>query len=506
MQKNHLPLLTTVCLLCALEFLQAGMIAFGSVPIRGEIEASPEEYSLVAALYACVAVVVIAQQRWLIERIGWRNYTLGSIGIYVTGAVVCSLSSHLSIFAIGRVVMALGGGAFMTMARTMVNLIPPGPRRFSGVKAFAGGLAGGTAAAPLIASLAVTHDHWQAIFWVLILGAGVAGLLAWSFLPVDLPLQAQRSETSAPRVMLLSTGAFFLLYALQRSYYDFYNDTHIVIIVIVLAVLALYSFFHVERRHEHPLLRVRDLITPHYVYGVALFGFCYLLVGANNYMLPIFMQGGLGYAWETIGEFQSLGLAAALLTWVIMARLLPKHPSPRKFFVSGFLALVGFGWLLARLSPSAEMWHDILPPLLLNGCFIMLVLATTAMQTFADVGKEDTLFSHAQQVKTMLGQLMMAMGTALATVFMQWRSTVQYSALNVRLTPGDLVLANHLQGLSQGFALAHEASQSSQMAWARVGQEMVQQSTLLAGIEYFWLVGWIALLALVVSAVQRVFR
>ena len=77
MYRKHGALLATVCLLCGLEFLQTGMIAFASVPIRGEIDASPEEYSLVAALYACVAVVVIAKQRWLTERLGWRNYMIG---------------------------------------------------------------------------------------------------------------------------------------------------------------------------------------------------------------------------------------------------------------------------------------------------------------------------------------------------------------------------------------------------------------------------------------------
>lgn len=63
MYRRYPALLSTIALMCALDFLQSGMIAFASVPIRGEIDASPEEYSLIAALYACVAVVVIAKQR-----------------------------------------------------------------------------------------------------------------------------------------------------------------------------------------------------------------------------------------------------------------------------------------------------------------------------------------------------------------------------------------------------------------------------------------------------------
>ena len=132
MYRKNAALLITVGLLCALEYLQAGMIAFASEPIRGEIDASPEEFTLVAALYACIAVVVISKHRGLVERLGWRNFMLGSISVYVVGALVCGVSGSLTTFTVGRVIMALGGASFMTSARLMVNLLPAGPGRFVG--------------------------------------------------------------------------------------------------------------------------------------------------------------------------------------------------------------------------------------------------------------------------------------------------------------------------------------------------------------------------------------
>ncbi|XAH22143.1 MFS transporter [Xylophilus sp. GW821-FHT01B05] len=506
MYRKHGALLMTVYLLCALEFLQTGMIAFASVPIRGEINASPEEYSLVAALYACVAVVAISKQRWLTERLGWRNYVLGSIGIYIAGALLCSMSHDLHTFAAGRVVMALGGASFMTASRVIVNLIPPGPGRFVGIKVFAMGLASGTAAAPLVASIAVTHDTWQAIFGVLIAGSVLAALLSLRFLPGEPKPENERTSTSPARVLLLALASFFFLYVLQRSYYDFYNDTSILLVFAALAVFALYTYFHVEHRHERPLLKIRQLMTPRYVSGVALFSFSYVILGANNYVLPSFLQVGLGYSWETIGRFQSMGLAASLLTWIVMLRLLPKYPAPKKFFVAGFFSLAAFGWLLSSLTPTADMWRHILPALALNGCFVMLVLATTAMQTFRDVAGEDTLFSHAQQVKNMLGQIAMAMGTSIATVLVQWRSTVQYGSLNVRMSSHDPVFVQQLQQLGQFFSSSHEPGQAAQIALAVQAQQLGQQASLMAGIEYFWVVVWVAALALVVSVLQRVFR
>jgi DHA2 family multidrug resistance protein len=506
MYRKNAALLITVGLLVALEYLQAGMIAFASAPIRGEIDASPEEFSLVVALYACIAVVVIAKQRWLTERLGWRNFMLGSIALYVVGAIVCGVSTDLSSFTVGRVIMALGGASFMTSARVMVNLLPPGPGRFIGIKVFATGLAVGTASAPFLSSWVVVEDTWHAIFWILIAGALVAGILCTRFLS-NVPVAVEERTTSSPAsILLLAVSTFFLLYILQRSYYNFYNETFILAAFALLAGLGLYVFFHAEHRKQNPFLRVRELMQARYLQGVALFCFTYLVLGSNNYVLPYFLQSGLGYSWDTIGTFQAFGLGGALLSWAVMAMVIPKYPAPKKFFIAGFTALIVFGWLLSSLTTDANMWSNILPALILNGCFVMLVLATAAMQTFRDVGHHDTLFTHAYQIKSMLGQIAMAMGTTVATLFLQWRTTTQYNNLNLFFSADDPRYQQQIQHLTQALSPELGVAHAGQVATAVLAKTLEQQSTLVASTEYFWAIIVVAGLALAVSAGQKTFK
>lgn len=506
MYRKNAALLITVGLLCALEYLQAGMIAFASAPIRGEIDASPEEFSLVVALYACVAVVVISKQRWLVERLGWRNFMLGSISIYVVGALVCGVSGDLTTFTVGRVIMALGGASFMTSARLMVNLLPPGPGRFAGIKVFATGLACGTAAAPFLSSLVVVEDTWHAIFWLLIAGATAAGVLCTRFLPNTPIHEDERSPSSPGNILLLSVSTFFLLYVLQRSYYDFYNESIILLAFALLAALGVYVFFHAEHSKDAPFLKVKDLMQSRYILGVGLFCFTYIVLGSNNYILPYFLQTGLGYSWDTIGTFQAFGLGGALLTWFVMALVIPKYPGPKKFFVIGFAALISFGLLLASLTLEANMWTNILPALVLNGCFIMLVLATAAMQTFRDVTHHDTLFAHAYQIKSMLAQIAMAIGTTIATLFLQWRTTLQYNNLNGHFNAGDPLYQESTQRLAQALTPALGAAQANQISVATIAQNLHQQATLVASMEYFWAVIVVASVALGVCVIQKTFK
>ncbi|MDM0084685.1 hypothetical protein QTI17_29195 [Variovorax sp. J31P179] len=111
-----------------------------------------------------------------------------------------------------------------------------------------------------------------------------------------------------------------------------------------------------------------------------------------------------------------------------------------------------------------------------------------------------------QQVKNTRGQIAMAIDASMATVFTQWRSTVQYGSLNVRMSSHDPVFTQQLQQLSQFFSLSHEPGQAAQIALAVQARQLGQQTSLMAGIEYFWIVIWVATPALVVSVWQRIFR
>lgn len=95
-------LYATIFLLSLTEFLQAGMTAFAAAPIMGELGIGPEEFSLVAAVYASVAILAISMQRWFVERIGARRFVQISAAISVLGSLLCATSVDLQSFLAGR--------------------------------------------------------------------------------------------------------------------------------------------------------------------------------------------------------------------------------------------------------------------------------------------------------------------------------------------------------------------------------------------------------------------
>ncbi|MDT3250460.1 MFS transporter [Serratia sp. root2] len=501
-------LLVTIFLLTTLDFLQVGMIAFAAAPIMGETGSSPEEYSFITAAYACVAIVMISMQCWLVERMGWRRYIWGSLAIFSLGAWICAQSNAYYPFLFGRVVMAVGGASFMTGARVLVNLLPPSPLRFTGIKVFASGLALGTALSPFLAALAVSEDTWSALFLMLIAVALVVFVTASFCLPWQTPPELTKSQSHPFLLMWLAGGAFAMLWALQRSNYNFFSDLLILSIIALTGLCALIYFFNsMVRFHGEPLLMVRTLFSNRrYIVGLLLFSLCYLVLGANNYIIPQILQQALGFSWSTVGNWHALGLSSALVAWLMMGFIMTRRPASKKFFVSGFLALAAYGWIMSRLTPTANIMSDILPALLCNGIFIMLVMATTAMHTFREVQQNETVFSHAQQVKNMAAQLCMALGISAATIGMQWRATVHYAVLNTEITANNPRYVDTLAQVSTLYARQVATPVADNMAFAWVAQMVKQQATLLAGQDYFLLVALVGALGAIIMAVQQLMK
>ncbi|WP_091740843.1 MFS transporter [Phenylobacterium immobile] len=501
---SPLALRATILLLSGLEFLHAGAIAFAAGPIMGEIAASPEEFSMTTAGYAAVAVLTIAKQRWLVERLGWRRYVQLSLVVFSVGAVICANSRDFGEFLLGRCVMGLGGAAFMTSARVMVQHIAPGPGRFGGIKFFASGLAAGIALAPGLAALAVAHDSWNAIFYVLAALAMIAALLASFALPTETVALHERSQSHPVLAAALAGGSFLLLFVLQRLQYDIYANLWLLLLGLGAATLLLGHAFRAMRRHQRPLLALSALAQSRYLTGVAIYFVCYVTLGANNYMLPVLMQRTLGFAWQVVGGVQSLGLAAALATWFILSQTFPRWPKPKKYFVIGFLALAGFGWRLSTLTLEADLSTQVLPALALNGAFLMLLMATTAAQTFRDFQHDEAIMTNAQQLKNMVGQLGTAVGVAFATLLLQWRTAEHYTALNNRFSLASTAYNEANQALANAMAPHLAAGQASAAALAMLAQQLAQQAGLMACLDYFALIAVVGVVGAAVMGLQRV--
>ncbi|HET7300924.1 MAG TPA: MFS transporter [Oleiagrimonas sp.] len=505
--RSDFWLCATIAALTAIEFLQLSMTAFAAHPIMGELGLSPEDFSLIAAVYASVAVLMISMQRWLVEWIGGRRFICISTAVSAFGSILCATSHDYQSFLVGRIVMAVGGGALFTSARMIIQHLMSGPRRFVGIRALGTSLALGLAAGPWLASEAVSAGHWSAIYGlVACMGIG-ASVLAWWALPVMEPGRGSKPALLRMELqILLAVAVFALLYGLQRLYYDFFGDIGFAALIMAAAVLGLLGYAWHQHRARQPLLQVRRMLHMRYVAGMALFGFGYLMLGANNYVVPSMLLRTLGFAWQTVGQFEAIGLLAAVATILVVTRLVPRYPSPRKYLVVGFVSLTLFGVLLARLDTDADLWSHVLPATVLYSIFLLTVMPIAAMQSYRELADDERAFANAQQFKNMMAQVCITLGITLATVGQQWRTAVHYAVLNARVSQGDPRLTLVFDRLHDALSHVVGPVQATSLATGRIAHLLLQQSSMLANIDHFACIAILGVAGIAVTLVQRVFR
>jgi hypothetical protein len=156
-----------------------------------------------------------------------------------------------------------------------------------------------------------------------------------------------------------------------------------------------------------------------------------------------------------------------------MLLLVKKRPHPTKFYVTAFVLLAAFGWHFAHLDPAAPAWRGVAPWIGLFGAFVVPGMAITALHSFKDLQHDNVLFSNAQQLKNMLGQFGLALGSGCAAILLQQR------------------------GALHGARLAENAAAAPAV--------LAQQGALLAGIDAFWALVWIGVAGAAVLAFQRRF-
>ncbi|WP_020656147.1 MFS transporter [Massilia niastensis] len=457
-----------------IEFFQTGMVVFAIGPTLGQVNASPEEYGAITALYASVAVLAISQMTVLIQRFGWRDHLLAGVLIFVCGSWLCAASDSVGSFALGRTLMALGGGGFMTSARMMVNLIFPPQERVIGIAAFAGAVATGISLGPWAAGAMVAREAWGGIYLALAALAILGSVLAARYLPLDaVTLDGTPTRPHTLDAVLLAGGAAVTLYALQRLAYDWHGErAHLVwLLVAGIGLLAAFGFLHARR--AYPFLHLSILRSRRFQVGLAIFSMCYVVLGIVNTALPQLVQRALGIGFEQAGNLQSMGMAFTPLGLVVLLATVKKRPHATKFYVAAFLMLALMGWRFSHLDPRGHVWDTVTFWIGLFGVFLIFGMATTAIHSFKDFVADNVKFSHAQQFKNMLGQAGLALGVGVTSAVMQERAALHTARLA-------------------------EAAGSP-------AAPVAQQVLLLASMDIFWVVMWVGMLGAALLFFQRSF-
>nr|WP_255568628.1 DHA2 family efflux MFS transporter permease subunit [Neoroseomonas alba] len=474
--------------------------------IAGGLGVSEDQASWVVTSYLVANAVIVTASAFLAKRFGRTLFFQACLGLFTLSSVACGFAWNLESLLLFRVLQGLGGGGMVPAALSILaSSFPPAKRG----QAFAlYGLA--VVVAPVVGPtlggwLSDTYSwHWC----FLINGpVGVIGILA-----VMAVLRPQRA-TAAERATLgrfdlvgfglVATFLGALEVVLDRGLEEDWFGSTFIITATAICALAFILMIPWELTRRQPLIDLRMLATRQ-------FGACFVvmlgtgaILLATTQFLPLLVQQLFGYTATWAGLVLSPGGLVTMAMMLVIGRL-SGRVQPRILIAAGAVIAAVSMYGLTSVYGAVDFWYFAHSRMLLGiGLPLLLIPITTA--SFDGIAPDRT--DMASALINMARNTGGSIGVSIGSNVLAHREQFHQSRLAENAVPSNPAFQQTLQQMTEYFhshgSLLPEAQQQ---AFAWIGSEVGRQASLLAYVDVFWVLMWIALAAVPLALCLRTTR
>ncbi len=292
---------------------------------------------------------------WLLDHFGLRRTLASAMLLFSAVSIVGGFSPTPETLIAARVAQGAFAGLMQPMAMYLVFRIFPKERRGQAMGIYGMGVILAPALGPVLGGVLVDQLNWRYVMFAPVPVTLFGVYMVWKFLPRPVAVP-QSYPFDLKGFLLLAVTILASLDALNRLQMPASNLAMIVAGVLV-AAIALVLFVLRERSAPHPLLQIKLLRQPSFLYanigaialGLALFG--------STYLIPLFVQTALDFSATDAGLMMLPAGIVLGMTFPIAGRMADKR-SPRMLIIFGMAMFalsaalfalsdlaVGFGWL-----------------------------------------------------------------------------------------------------------------------------------------------------------------
>jgi EmrB/QacA subfamily drug resistance transporter len=394
---------------------------------------------------------------WLLTRYGYRRTYTGCMWLLLVGGLVGGFAQHYPLVLAARVAEGLAAGVVQPIPAIIILRAFDSQEQGRASGIFGMGVVLAPALGPSIGGLLVDAFGWRSIFFLVVPFCLASLWMARRFVPTTAPGGAAPNPQGAAldwRGLLLATaGTLCLLNGLV----ELKGGTPLAAAGLLGgAALALLVFVALQRRmllararHPHqgtdPLLNLslfRDrrfamgsIVA--FIYGVALFG--------STYLLPVYMQMGLGLSASFVGTILLPAGLVLAVTIAVVGRISDRQPAHRLVSIGLLLLACSFA-----LMPTIDTDHRAQTLTLLVAWAILGRLGLGFILPSLNVGAMRGLaraqIPQGASAINFLRMLGGAAGVSLCGIVLEWRT----AAHGLKLVPGNTA-PGHLAPFNETF-------------------------------------------------------
>lgn len=409
-EKRILPWLAAVGF-----FMQAldGTILNTALPSSAaDLHESPLQMQAAIISYMLTVAMLIPASGWLADRFGTRRVFLFSILLFSAGSFFCAASVSLTQLVIARIVQGIGGALMVPVGRlTILRVFPKEEFLRAMSLVVIPGLIG-PLIGPLLGGWLVEHASWEWIF-LINLPIGLLGIvLAMLYMP---DLREKTASFDWRGYLFFSGGIVLLSIAIQMLGEQHASVTTFLMLALP-GALSLYAYFWHSQRHPHALFSRSLFKATNFRIGIIGNLVARLGSGAIPFLIPLFLQIGMGFN-PVLAGLTMMPTALGAMGTKLLANWVVTRFGYRPILMINTLLL---GALIAGFSLLGNHTPYLLLLLYLAIIGVLNSLQFTAMNTLTLGGLEREEASSGNSLLSVVMQLSMSLGVAVSATLFAW--------------------------------------------------------------------------------------
>jgi MFS transporter, DHA2 family, multidrug resistance protein len=460
--------------------------------IAGSLSASTDESTWVLTSYLVSNAIMLPATSWISRRIGRKRLMMLSILVFTGASMLCGAALSMPMLIISRVLQGLGGGGMQPLAQSILLESFPPVQHGKAMAVYGTGIVVAPVIGPTLGGWITDSYTWRWIFYIN-LPVGILAIVLAAMFVEDPPYLrvAFRGAIDGLGFGLMALWLGTLQLVLDKGQEADWFEADWIRWMLALSIIAFIAFVARELKVRDPIVQLHVLLNRNFTVGTIVTGVYGFVLYASTALLPLFLQTLLGYPALDSGLAVSprgIGsMASMIVAGAIASRIDGRWMLMFGFFVFGVSTL-----MLSHLNLGIGMGSVVIPNILngFAGGFVFVPLTTMAMGRLArqEIGNAAGIYNLVRNIGG-------SVGIATATALLVRNGQIHQNYLAAHLGATDPIAAASAAALqAQMHAAGASASTAHAMALGAIYRSLQQQAALMAYVDAFRMLGYLALL------------
>lgn len=486
-----------VSLATFMEVLDSTIVNVALNHIAGSLAATREESTWVVTSYLVTNAIILPLSGWLANALGRKRYFLACIAVFTITSFACGAANSLVMIIIFRLLQGLSGGGLMPVQQAIVLDAFPLEKRgaafaITGITIVVAPIIG-----PTLGGYITDHFSWRWIFFINI----PVGMLAYylvTLLVKDPPHAKAQGFGYIDKIglFLVAIGLSSLQIFLDKGEQENWFNSHLIIFFFTLSITASCSAIWWLTQQKEPFLALELFKDRSFSIACLMIFIIGFMIYSSSISLPFLVQTQFGYDAQLAGLILSPGAICIIFLMPVVGKLTGKMPI--KYLVVIGFSLVSLGMFFSSMvSPQTDFTTFVMMRILqvLGLPFLFIPVSTLA---YTNIPKEQN--NKASALFAFFRNIGGSVGISLITAFIARTTKIHGAYTEEHLNAGNPIYNEHFLGIKNRLlGSGVNATDTDSMALEILQQQLMHQSSILAYVDTFQALSYLALVALIIG-------